>query len=45
LGASVSAAMSVSMKLACTATTRVPWCASSIRMPLVSDQAAAFDAP
>jgi hypothetical protein len=45
LGASISAAMSVSMKLACTVTTSVPWSCSSTRIPLVKDQAAAFDAP
>ena len=41
----VSADMSVSMKLACTPTTRVPWWCSSRRTPLVSDHSAALEAP
>ena len=45
LGTSMPAAMSVSMKEACTATTSVPWRASSVRIPLVRDSSAAFDAP
>jgi len=45
LGALVIAAMSVSMKLACTATTRVLWWCSSRRMPLVKDHSAASETP
>jgi hypothetical protein len=44
-GASTSRARSVSMKPACSPTTWVPCCASSRRRPLVSAQAADFDAP
>ena len=41
-GALASAAISVSMKPACTATTRVPWWWSSILTALVSDHSASW---
>jgi hypothetical protein len=39
------AATSVSMKPACTATSRLPWWWSSMRIPFVKDHACALEAP